>query len=135
MRSPPIWWMIFLGAGHCVAQDLSVSLRIDEQKFCAGMPEASDYRLGGELAPDSISLDMEVTVTYRNQAATPAIFMPRRDLLVVASRSRADAASRRDQAVFPTWEWERGPRYQPEDIAIFDCRAPELCTSGNSPGR
>ena len=125
MRKVSIWWLIFLGTGYSVAQDLTVSLRINEQEFCGGMPDASMYKLGGELAPDAISLDLAVTVAYHNGAAVPAIFMPRRDLLVVISRNPADAAARRGQTVFPTWEWGQGPRYQPEDLAVLDVERPE----------
>jgi hypothetical protein len=103
---------------------LTASAKITERKFCLGTPTGI-YLTRRELAPDAISLNLGVRLSYRNPGPDPIILLLVHNWRVVLSRSLEDARLRRNQLSFLPSEFEPAPPWGPGDLPALDTERPE----------
>jgi hypothetical protein len=103
---------------------LVATARIADRKFCLGTPIGGHATARG-LAPDAISLNLGVRVSYRNVSTNPTILLRLSDWRVVLSPSLEDAAHLRGQTVFPYYESTPTRPWGPGDLPALDAELPE----------
>ncbi len=118
--------MVQIGLGQQAkdaAGALTATAEIVEMKFCRGAP--AGLFIARELAPDAISLNLRVRVSFRNAGVAPVILLLAEDKRVVLSRSLDGATRHEDQLVVPYYEF-RGPRrpWIPEDLPFLASERP-----------
>ena len=103
---------------------LIATARIVGRKFCLGTPIGGHATSRG-LAPDAISINLGVQVSYRNVSTNPAILLLLSNWRVVLSPSLKNAAHLLGQTVFPYHELTPTPPWGLGDLPALDAGHPE----------
>jgi hypothetical protein len=130
MIQASLYSCVLLGAsalaafGQASVASVSGSAKIVDSKFCLGSP-MGEHLTSRALAPDAISLDLGLRVSYQNLSARPVILLLVSNWLVVLSNSREDIARHRNQLVIPFEEATEAPGWGAGDLEVLDAARPE----------
>lgn len=121
---------IFIGLGvqaRAAGPGLIATAEITGKRFCEGTSlEGFFGKPGRDLALDGVSLELDLTVTFRNASTSPAIFLLTGNWYVVLSSTPANAAERKNQLVFPYYEFSESVRWNSDSFIEGDSPEPHL---------
>jgi hypothetical protein len=120
---PSIAQLAFAQPAKQAEEAPTATAEIVEMKFCRGTP--AGLFIARVLAPDAISLNLSLRVSFRNAGVTPVILLLTEDKRVVLSRNLEGAARHEDQIVIPYYEFRGPPRpWMPEDLPLLASERP-----------